>query len=149
MVAICFSGGSSWLRDQICISCLTGGLYHYLAGGLFALVTWEAHVMDCVFVLSHFIHVHLFAIVWTIAHQAPLSMGFSRQECWSKLPCPPPGELPDPGIKSASFISPAQFSTGDKVNSIFQIVKVPNPRISLWKSLSWNPKKKQQPKIAL
>ena len=36
---------------------------------------------------------------WTIAHQAPLSMGFSRQEYWSGLPCPPTGDLPDPGIE--------------------------------------------------
>ena len=36
---------------------------------------------------------------WTVAHQAPLSMEFSRQEYWSGLPCPPPGDLPDPGIK--------------------------------------------------
>ena len=41
----------------------------------------------------------LFATVWTVAHQAPLSMGFSRQEYWSGLPCPPLGDLPDPGIK--------------------------------------------------
>ena len=36
---------------------------------------------------------------WTVAHQAPLSMGFSRQEYWSGLPCPPPGDLPNPGIE--------------------------------------------------
>ena len=40
---------------------------------------------------------------WTVAHQALLSMGFSRQEYWSRLPCPPPGALPDPGIKPASL----------------------------------------------
>ena len=40
---------------------------------------------------------------WTVAHQALLSMGFSRQEYWSRLPCPPPGALPDPGIKLASL----------------------------------------------
>ena len=43
--------------------------------------------------------VRLFEIAWTVAHQAPLSMGFSRQEYWSGLPCPPPGDLPDPGIE--------------------------------------------------
>ena len=37
------------------------------------------------------------ATPWTVAHQAPLSMGFFRQEYWSELPCPPPGNLPDPG----------------------------------------------------
>ena len=41
----------------------------------------------------------LFATPWTVAHQAPLSMGFSRQEYWSGLPFPSPGDLPDPGIK--------------------------------------------------
>ena len=44
---------------------------------------------------------------WTVAHQAPLSMGFSRQEHWSGLPFPPPGDLPDPGIQPTSPVSPA------------------------------------------
>ena len=44
---------------------------------------------------------------WTVAHQAPLSIGFSRQKYWSRLPFPPPGDLPDPGIKPASLVSPA------------------------------------------
>ena len=44
--------------------------------------------------------------LWTVAHQAPLSMGFSRQEDWSGLPCPPPGDLPNPGIKPTSPESP-------------------------------------------
>ena len=43
--------------------------------------------------------VRLFATPWTIAYQAPQSMGFSRQECWSGLAFPSPGDLPDPGIK--------------------------------------------------
>ena len=46
--------------------------------------------------------VQLFGILWTVAHQAPLSMGFSRQEYWSGLPFPPPGDLPDPGIEPRS-----------------------------------------------
>ena len=45
--------------------------------------------------------------LWTVAHQAPLSMGFSRQEFWSGLPCCLPGDLPDPGIELASLMSPA------------------------------------------
>ena len=47
----------------------------------------------------------LFANLWTAALQAPLSMGFSRQEYHSGLPCPPPGDLPNPGIETASFTS--------------------------------------------
>ena len=58
-------------------------------------------------VLSHFSHVQLFASLWTIACQAPLSMGFSREEYWSGLPCPPLGNLPDPGIEPMSLMSPA------------------------------------------
>ena len=46
-------------------------------------------------------------ILWTVAHQAPLSMGFSRQEYWSRLPCPPPGDILDPRIKPVSLASPA------------------------------------------
>ena len=46
--------------------------------------------------------VWLFATPWTVAYQAPLSMGFSRQEHWSGLPFPSPGDLPDPGIKLGS-----------------------------------------------
>ena len=44
---------------------------------------------------------------WTVACQTPLSMEFSRQEYWSGLPFPPPGDLPDPGIEPASLMSPA------------------------------------------
>ena len=47
-------------------------------------------------------HVQLCAIPWTVARQAPLPMGFCRQEYWSGLPCPPPGDLPDPGIEPGS-----------------------------------------------
>ena len=53
-------------------------------------------------VLSRFSHVQFSVTLWTVAHQAPLSVGFSRQQYWSGLPCPPPGDLSDPGIKPAS-----------------------------------------------
>ena len=60
-----------------------------------------------IFMLNCFSHVRFCATLWTIAHQAPLSMGFSRQEDWSGLPCPAPGDLPDPGIRPVSLMSPA------------------------------------------
>ena len=56
--------------------------------------------------LSRFSHVQLFATLWTVAHQAPLSMGFSSQEYWSGLPFPSPGDLPDSGIRPTSLRSP-------------------------------------------
>ena len=52
--------------------------------------------------LSCFSHVLLFEIPWTVARQTPLSIGFPRQGYWSGLPCPPPGDLPNPGIKPMS-----------------------------------------------
>ena len=60
---------------------------------------------DCACVLSHFSRSQLFATLWTITRQAPLSMGFFRQEYWSGLPCPPPGDLPNPGIEQAALTS--------------------------------------------
>ena len=56
------------------------------------------HVLSCV---------QLFAILWIGAHQAPVSMEFSRKEYWGGLPFPTPGNLPDPGIEPASLVSPA------------------------------------------
>ena len=63
-------------------------------------------VYECM--LNRFAHVQLFVTLWTVAYQAPLSMGFSRQEYWNELPCPPPGDLPDPGIEPA-FPVPPEF----------------------------------------
>ena len=74
---------------------------------------WETNQpqmpQTCVYVLcvSTLSPVQLFVTPWTVAHQAPLSMGFSRQESWSGLPCSPPGDLPDPGIEPESLVSPA------------------------------------------
>ena len=62
-------------------------------------------IITCV--LSCFSHAQLFATLWTVAHQAPLCTGFSRQEYWSGLPYPFSGDLPDPGIEPASPVSPA------------------------------------------
>ena len=57
--------------------------------------------------VSRFSRVQLFVTLWAAALQAPLSMGFSRQAYWSGLPFPSPGDLPDPGTKPTSFMSPA------------------------------------------
>ena len=64
------------------------------------------YICVCMCVLSRFSHVRLFATPWTVAHQVPLCMGFSRQKYWSGLPCPPPGDLPDPGIEPWSLCLP-------------------------------------------
>ena len=57
--------------------------------------------------LSRFIRVRLFANLWTEAPPALLSMGFSRKEHWSGLPCPPPGDHPSPGTEPRTPVSPA------------------------------------------
>ena len=57
-------------------------------------------------VLSHFSGVQFFETLWIVAHQAPLSMGFSRQEYWRGWLCPPPGDLPDPGTEPTSPLAP-------------------------------------------
>ena len=67
------------------------------------MITFSPKVKVKVLVISH---VQLFVTPWTVAHQAPLSMGFSRQDYWSGLPCPPPGDLLDSGIKPVSLMSP-------------------------------------------
>ena len=56
---------------------------------------------------AYLLQLCLFATLWTVALQTPLSMEFFRQEYWSGLPCPLPGDLPFPGIESASLRSPA------------------------------------------
>ena len=57
--------------------------------------------------LSCFSRVRLIVTLWMPACQAPLSLGFSRHEYWSGLPCPPSGDLPNPGIELMSLMSPA------------------------------------------
>ena len=56
--------------------------------------------------LSRFSGVQLCVTPWTVAHQGPLSVGISRKEYWIGLPCPPPGDLPEPGIKPGFLMSP-------------------------------------------
>ena len=68
-------------------------------------LTWQ--LGGCMCILGCFRHVRVSVTLSTVTRQAPLSVGFSRQEYWSGLPCPPPGNLPNPGIELASRISPA------------------------------------------
>ena len=94
-VAISFSRGSSRPRDQTHVSRIAGRCFNLWATRE-ALWTW-VNVK-----VKSLRRVRLFATPWTIAHQASPSMGISRQEYWSGLPFPSPGDLPDPGIKPRS-----------------------------------------------
>ena len=62
--------------------------------------------------------------LWSVAHQAPLSMGFSRQEYWRGLPCLPTGDLSDPGIKPASLRSPALAGGFFTTSATWEVVMV-------------------------
>ena len=89
--------------------------------------------------LSHFSRVQLLVTPWTVAHQTPLSLGFSRQGYWSGLPCLPPGDLPNPGTEPTSLLSPALagrfFTTsatweGHSCSTAYQCNQVKTQRLS-------------------
>ena len=88
----------------------------------------------CACILSHFSYVQVFATRWTVARQPSLSMGFSRQEYWSGLPFPSPGNLPDPGTKpvSLSFLA---GSLPSELPGKSQIDQVPNRLSQLKKNI--------------
>ena len=90
-VAISFSRRSSQPRDWTWVSHIVGR--HFTIWATQLLQFSSVQPLSCV---------QLFATPWTVAYQAPPSMGFSRQECWSGLPFPSPGDLPDPGIEPGS-----------------------------------------------
>ena len=77
-----------------------------------AFTTAVTLVLLWVCMLSHCCYVWLFETLWTVAQQAPLSKGFSRQGYWSWLPFPSPGDLPNPGTKPASFICLLHWQAG-------------------------------------
>ena len=101
-------------------------------------------------------HVQLFVTPWTVAHQAPLSMGFSRREYWSRLPCPSPGHLPDPGIEPTSLTTPTLaggfFATSITWEALEMIRSHPRPlgkaaseeEGKMKKEVSWTPKREKE-----
>ena len=80
----------------------------------------QIHFFMHLFILSHFNNVQCFATLWTVAHQVPLSLEFPKQEHWSGLPFPSPENLPDPGIKLASLMSPALASRFFTTNATWE-----------------------------
>ena len=82
----------NWAEKIVCIYTILHGLRYI-------------RVSACM--LSCFNHVQFFVILWTVAHQGPLSIGFSRQQYWSVLPCPPPRDLSDPRLEPVSPAAPA------------------------------------------
>ena len=80
----------------------------------------------CRAILSHFSRVWLFATPWTVAHQVPLSMGFSRQEYWSVLPCPPPSSA----LFVVQLLSPVRLFGTPWTPACFQTLRLPSPSLS-------------------
>ena len=111
------------LRDRFCVT-FTHSALSTGSGTVFYMNSWSLKFLKFILKFPEYIcignsriqgvcklsHVQLFAAPWTVAHQAPLSMGFFKQEYWSRLPFPSPGDLPDPGIEPAYFASPALAS---------------------------------------
>ena len=101
-VAVCISlrwvgaGVSEFLRDVSTMQRVKQQGHHHS-------LSYSIRTLGCM--LSHFSHIRLFETPSTVACQAPLSMRFSRQEYWSGLLCPTPGDLPKPGIQPASLMS--------------------------------------------
>ena len=86
-------------------------------------------------VQSRFIHVQLFTVPWTVARQAPLSMGFPRPEDLNGLPSPPPGDLPHPGIKPMPPVFPAlagRFSTTAPPTQQMPFITGPYTQLSIF-----------------
>ena len=92
---------------------------------LVSAVQWSESAM-CVY-LSCYSCVQLFATLWTVSFQAPLSVGFPRQECWSRLPCPPPKNLPDPGIEPESPTVQADSLPSEPLSPHFWTSLQPSP----------------------
>ena len=105
---VCPQGtNSTWSAWDLSISCLRKSSPHLELKSSFPIcaVNSCANVLACMH--SRFSCAWLSVTMWTIAHQVPLSMGFSRREYWRGLPCPPPGDLPNPGMEPVSLTSPA------------------------------------------
>ena len=90
------------------------------------------YVLACM--LSHFNCVQFCATTWTAACQAPLSKGFSREEYWSRLPCPPPGDLSYPGTRTISYI-PIQNKVKKKKKGYFFFCRVSCIKIFLMQTV--------------
>ena len=86
--------------------------------------------------LSHFSCVQFFVTPWTVAHQAPLSMGFSRQKKWSGLPYLLPGDFPNPGVKPMSLTSPALAGGFFTTSTTWEVPSKKKKQLDVWRTFS-------------
>ena len=120
-------------RSSNLVFCLFDFLIIWMGYPSMPMILWllgSQNSTMCSCVLSPF---RLFVTLKTVAYQAPLSMGFPRQEYWSGLPFPPPGDLPDPGMEPTLFISPTLadrfFSTSTTWEALYWYDRPPNPHM--------------------
>ena len=78
--------------------------------------------------------VQRFATLWTVVLRAPLSMGFSWQEYWSGLPCPPPEDIPNPGVEPASPVSPALNADTLPLSGASLVAQMVKNPTSMWET---------------
>ena len=132
------------LKNQIWVTAMSVYMFTYMCVCVCVCVLARARMLS---------HIWLFVTPWTVAHQAPLSMGFPRQEYWSGLPFSSPGTLPDPGIEPTSLVSPALagrfFTINPTAKPIFYIYRERRRErgrmLVLW--LSLNLKRRSYPSL--
>ena len=133
-----FNCGALWLVEEgiffiiYLFGCSRLQLQH--AGSLvaayrFLVGAFRLQFPACMCMLSCFSWVRLFVILWTIAHQTPLSIQFSRQEYWSGLPGLPPGDLPNPGIEPECLTAPALAGGFFTTSATWEAQQFPQPGI--------------------
>ena len=117
-----------YFKSKFC----TPGLYVHTYN-ILSVFIWIVDKINyiCIWVVKLLSHVQLFVTLWTVVHQAPLSMEFSRQDYWSKLPFPSPGDLPDPGIELMSPKLQADSLPSESPKDIWYIVFMYNINIYL------------------
>ena len=109
----------------------------YMVGAKLQIEGYWYFFLGCV--LNCFSHVQFLATLWTVAHQAPLSMAFSRKESWSGFPFPPPGDVPNPGTEPSSLTSPALAGRFFTTNAICEAFLRVGQLNDLNQKVQWQP----------
>ena len=136
-----FTSGSPSIGASTSASVLPMSFQGWFPLELTSLISLQSSGLSGVFctwcVLNRCSHVWLFATLWTLDHQAPQTMEFSRQESWSGLPCPPQGDLAYPGFKPVSPVSSCVaggFFTAEPLEELPSIIS----STTIWKHQSFN-----------
>ena len=131
LISVCCRDNITWIGYWLC-----GRNYHQSIKVETEMNYQRVHKPQYLFLLfSHWVMSNSFATPWTVACQASLSTGFSRQEYWSELPFPSPGDLPNPGIKPTYLTLAGRFFTWEAPVSPYLAFKFNHNRIVAVSSL--------------